>query len=341
MKTLGVLSSYVYGSDDPADSGTLRGVVEGLRAEGFERDRDYRLELSHSNELGDHRRALERWRADGVDLLFSGGTPAAAVVREVYGEARTTPLVYFGAHPIDGAHEIALDRCMGADTICVRIELPLTYSHRNFRLLGQIFPELEAVYVPFATNTVFCHPAMARAYQAALERRGPHAWLEGDEVGFASLVDLCYLIDVAYHEHPLRSAGDLAQALAGIPARGRDEPVRAAVLAFNDTFHVAGAPRTLIEHSRASGVPLVWINNAAMAERGAVADFCNDFASVARHSASFLARHLRGEIAPGHSEIEWDHEVTFSLDLGRLAELGVAPPGERVLRHFHRVHPAS
>jgi hypothetical protein len=342
MRTLGVLSSYFYGPVQPGDSGTVQGLVAGLREEGFERGRDYRLELSHTNDLEEHRAALEGWKRQGIDLIFSGGTPGAAVVREVYGEMREVPLVYFGAHPDDAGHEIGLERCMGPNTVCVRIELPLTYSHRNFRLLKQLFPELEDVYIPFARNTVFCHPEMAAKYDRALERSGPAAWLHGREVGFGSLVDLCWLIDTEYHEHPLRSAWDLEQALEQIPERRPGEPVTAAVLAFNDTYHVAGSPQTLVAFSQRSGVPLVWINNARMAEVGAVADFCNDFRSVARHSTRFIARHLRGEIPPGHQHVEWDHDVTFSLDLGRLESLGIEiPRSQRLLRHFHRILPAS
>lgn len=342
MQTVGVLSSYFYQPVEAEGSGTVRGLVEGLAAEGLVRDRDYRLRISHSNDLDDHRRALREWRDGGVDLLFSGGTPGAALVPEVFGEERSVPLVYFGAHPDDGGHEIGLDRCMGPDTICVRIELPLTYSHRNFRLLKQLFPELAHVHIPFARNTVFCHPEMAARYDRCLEERGPHAWLHGDEVGFASLTDLCFLIDAEYHEHPLRSAEGLEAALGSIPPRRPGEPVTAAVLAFNDTFHVAGSPRVLTAWSARSGVPLVWINNAEMARRGAVADFCNDFHGVARHATRFLAAHLRGEIPAGHSQVEWDHDVTFSLALDRLAALGVEVPRlERLRRHFHRLIPAE
>ncbi len=338
MKTLGILSSYFYDSADSTDSATISGLIEGLREESFELDRDYRLEISHSNDLDDHRQALRRWRDGGVDLIFSGGTPAAAVVGEVFGENRAVPLVYFGAHPDDAGHEIGLDRCMGPDTICVRIELPLTYSHRNFRLLKQLFPELRDVYVPFACNTVFCHPVMAEKYDRSLRDQGPHIWLGGDEVGFGSLGTLSWLIDAEYHEHPLRSATGLQQALEEIPTRRPDEPVTAVVLAFNDTFHVEGSPHTLVAHSKRSGVPLVWINNAEMVHHGAVADFCNEFRSVARHATRFVAAHLRGEIQRGTSHLEWDHDVTFSLNLDHLGALGIQVPRlERVTRHFHRV----
>lgn len=341
MKTLGVLSSYCYGPVDATASATVRGLVAGLSDEGLVRDRDYRLAISHSNDLERHRQVLQHWhQGEEVDLLFSGGTPGAAVVNEVFGEKRKVPLVYFGAHPIDGEHEVGLDRCMRPDTVCVRIELPLTYDHRNFRLLKQLFPELAHVYVPFARNTVFCHPEMATRYDRSLREDGPHVWLTGDAVGFVSLGDLCWLIDAEYHEHPLRTAQGLASALDRIPARRREEPVTAVVLAFNDTFHVEGAPQTLVRFSERSKVPLVWVNNAEMAHFGAVADFCNEFERVARHATRFLARHLRGEIPPGHSQMEWDHDVTFSLHLGRLRELGAEVPCvERVTRHFHRVIP--
>lgn len=338
MKTLGVLSSYFFESADPADSGTINGLVSGLDEEGFERGRDYRLKISHSNDLDDHRRALSRWGEDGVDLIFSGGTPGAAVVREVLGQDPEVPLVYFGAHPDDAGHEVGLARCMGPNTICVRIELPLIYSHRNFRLLKQLFPDLRHVYVPFARNTVFCHPEMAEKYDRSLKRHGAHAWLTGGEVGFRSLGSLCWLIDAEYHEHPLRTAKDLAFALERIPRRCPGEPVSAVVLAFNDTFHVKGSPQTLVAHCEGSRIPLVWINNAEMIRHGAVADFCNTFETVARHASRFVARHLRGEIPPGHSQIEWDHDVTFSLELCRLDALGVRVPKlGRVARHFHRV----
>jgi hypothetical protein len=219
--------------------------------------------------------------------------------------------------------------------MCVRIELPLTYSHRNFRTLRLLFPELEMVRIPFATNTVFCHPQMSQRYHAAHPSRN---WLSGDDVGYEAIGQLCWLIDADYQEHPLRDADSLSRALEAIPPRLKGEPVKEVLVAFNDTFHVPGAPQKLLNFTRSSRVPLVWVNNREMVERGAVADYCSAFETVSRHASRFVARQLQGECPRGHSEVEWNHDVTFTLNRRQMAELGISNNRvSQVERYFHQV----
>lgn len=302
-------------------------------------DRDYDLLVSHTNSLEDHEAAVRRWLADGVDLLFSGGTPMCAIIRDVLADLGVTrPVVYYGAHPIDGTHEVALARCVRPDTVCVRLELPLTYSPRNFQLLRKLFPELQRVHIPFARNTAFCHPAMAERYDHHVRTQGPHAWIAGDAVGFGSLRDLCWIIDAGYQEYPLRDAADLQLALRAIPSRSVTDPVSDVIVAFNDTYHVPRAPRVLLDHSAGSNVPLVWVNNASMVPAGAVADTCNPFVRVAEHAARYVDEFLTGAWTPGRQVVEWSHDTVFTLNRKRLGQIGV-PAGvvQRAARHFHEV----
>jgi hypothetical protein len=326
---LGVLSGYTLEPIDPFQTPTVRGLVEGLARCGRKLGEDYRLAVSHSNSLEVHEAAVRKWLAEGVDLIFSGGTPACGVLRKVLAEAgQRRPVVYWGAHPIDGSHEVAREDCLLDDTACVRIELPLTYNHRNFRILRRLFPEFSTVHIAFARTTVFCHREMAARYDRLTRERGPHAWARGDEVGFGSLRDLAWIIDADYREHPLRSAADLRAALGAIPARSPSEPIRDVMVAFNDTFHVEGAPRVLLEHSERSNVPLVWVNNRSMPSHGAAADFCNPFERVSEHAARYVDEFLSGRWVPGRRTIEWDHDTHFTLNRGRLTRLGA--PAEAV-----------
>ncbi len=336
---IGVLSSYTLDPVDAHDALAVRGLVEGLARRGRRQGEDYRLVVSHSNSLEAHAAAVRKWLAQGVDLFFSGGTPPCAVLRrELAAAGASRPVVYFGAHPIDGAHEVALEDCLQPDTACVRIELPLTYTHRNFRLLRRLFPDLATVHIPFARDTAFCHAAMGERYDRVTAERGPHAWATGDEVGFGSLRDLSWIIDASYREYPLRKATDLAEALRSVPARAAAEPIRDVIVAFNDTYHVEGSPRALLDYSERSNVPLVWVNNPSMPRHGAAADFCNPFARVAERASKYVDDFLAGRWAPGRRELEWDHDTLFTLNRGRLAQLGA--PAEAVAgaaRFFHEI----
>ncbi|KYG06596.1 hypothetical protein BE21_03120 [Sorangium cellulosum] len=333
------MSSYTLDPVDALRAPTVVGLIDGLSRCGRKQGRDYGLVAVHSNALEDLEAALQRWLRDGVDLLFSGGTPACAVIRKVLADSgQHKPVVYYGAHPIDGKHEVALEDCLRPDTVCVRIELPLTYTPRNFSILRRLFPELRKVHIPFARNTAFCHREMAERYDRFVAAHGPHGWLQGDEVGFASLRDLSWIIDADYAEHPLRSAAGLREALRAIPARSPAEPVHHVIVAFNDTYHVAGAPRVLLDRSRQSNVPVVWVNNPTMPPAGAVADFCNPFMRVAQHAARYVEEFLAGRWEEGRQTLEWSHDTHFSMNRARLIELGV--PGKNIegaARFFHEI----
>lgn len=324
---------------EPHRAPTVVGLVRELGRRGRVLGKDYDILVSHTSSLPEHEAAVRRWLADGVDLLFSGGTPTCALIRDVLSDLGTTrPVVYYGAHPVDGTHEVALDRCVKPDTVCVRIELPLTYSPRNFQLLRRLFPDLRRVHIPFARNTAFCHPAMAERYDDHVRTHGPHAWISGDAVGFASLRDLSWVIDAEYQEYPLRNAADLEQALHAIPPRWVTDPVSDVIVAFNDTYHVPGSPRVLLDYSARSNVPVFWVNNASMVPAGAAADTCNPFARVAEHAARYVAEFLSGDWEPGRQVVEWNHDTLFTLNRKRLAQLGVpASVLERAARHFHEV----
>lgn len=339
LPRIGILSSYTLEPVDAHGAPTVVGLVRELARRGRVLGKDYEILVSHTNSLQEHEAAVRKWLANGVDLLFSGGTPTCAVIRDVLSDLGTTrPVVYYGAHPIDGTHDVALARCVRPDTVCVRLELPLTYSHRNFQLLRRLFPELRRVHIPFARNTAFCHPAMAERYDDHVRTCGPHAWIAGDAVGFVSLRDLCWVIDTEYQEYPLRNAADLHQALRAIAPRSVTDPVIDVIVAFNDTYHVPGSPRVLLDYSEASNVPLVWVNNASMVPAGAVADTCNPFARVAEHAACYVDEFLSGDWEPGRQVVEWNHDTLFTLNRKRLGQLGV-PEGvlARVARHFHEV----
>jgi len=339
LPRIGILSSYTPEVVDAHSAPTVVGLVRELARRGRVLGEHYEIVVSHTNSLPEHDAAVRQWLADGVDLLFSGGTPMCAVVRDVLSDlGLTKPVVYFGAHPIDGTHEVGLARCSRPDTVCVRLELPLTYSHRNFQLVRRLFPGVRRVHIPFARNTAFCHPAMAERYDLHLRSHGPHAWITGDAVGFASLRGLCWIIDAEYQEYPLRNADDLRHALRAIPSRAVTEPVTDVIVAFNDTYHVPGAPQVILDYSAHSNVPLVWVNNASMARRGAVADTCTPFITVAAQAARYVAEFLSGDWKPGRQVVEWSHDTLFTFNRSRFRELGLSEDiADRAARHFDEV----
>jgi hypothetical protein len=336
---IGILSSYTLEPVEAKHAPAVVGLVRELGRRDHVAGKDYDLYLSHTNSLREHEAAVRRWLVDGVELLFSGGTPTCSVIRDVLSDlAVSVPVVYFGAHPIDGSHEVALERCVQPDTVCVRLELPLTYAPRNFQLLRRLFPDLKRVHIPFARNTAFCHPAMAERYDEHTRAHGPHAWMTGESVGFGSLRDLSWVIDCEYWEYPLRNVVDLQQALRAIPVRATTEPVSDVIVAFNDTYHVAGSPRALLDYSAHSNVPVFWVNNASMAAAGAVADTCNPFVKVAEHAARYVHEFLTGDWKPGRKHVEWSHETLFTLNRTRLRQIGVSEAIiARAARHFHEV----
>ena len=180
MKRLGVLTSYNYTEISPHESTNVKGLVAGLQEQGLVLNRDYQLAISHTDSLSEHAVAVERWLREGIDLVFSGGSPGAKVAREAFdATGLSVPLVYYGAHPSNLELQVGLDECLRANTACVRIELPLVYSHRNFRLLRMLFPALQRVHMPFARHTVFCHREMAKRYDRCFATKGPQVVLNG------------------------------------------------------------------------------------------------------------------------------------------------------------------
>jgi ABC-type uncharacterized transport system substrate-binding protein len=340
MKTIGTFTSYELCHSPNHPSKSVQGLIDGLAECGFRNGTHYKITMSHSNRLEDHYRTMCDWFAAGrVDILFCGGTPIAWVIRQAISKLGSqAPLIYFGAHPIDGSHEVGMTQVAGPDTVCVRMQLPLTFHYRTFRILRLLFPRLERVHIPFARNTVFCHPAMARRYDSHRTIFGPYAWIESDMVGFKSIKDLCWVIDATYREYPLHSSEELRKALNTILPRGDGEIVRDIIVAFNDTYHVEGAPATLLQFSTISRVPVVWVNNAAMARHGAIADFCNPFESVAKQAAAYVAEYLSGRWTPGRYECIWNDSIHYTLNRKTASILGIPQlRWDQVERSFHQV----
>ncbi len=340
MATIGVFSSYEPIVYPERPSRTFCGLVEGLSTRGLMPGRDVELLPMHSNDLDQHFYVAEQWLRDRrINLAFVGGTPVAWKVRQAMLSAGVSvPLVYFGAHPIDGVHEVGMHSLAGKDTVCVRMQLPLTYNHRTFRIVRTLFPQVERISIAFARNTIFCHRDMADRYDRIRRKHGSSNWAECDEVGFRSIRDLCWVIDCAYREYPLCDADEFAVALRSFRPREFGEPVRDVLISFNDVFHVKGASDALLEFADTTRIPLIWVNNSAMVRRGAVADFCNRFEATAAQTARYVVEFVRG--TRPHSEYEWvwNEDLHFTLNRTLAQQTGIPQCNWDVAaRAFHEI----
>ena len=311
-----VLSSYVYDRDDGPHTSMGRrnrwfhGFVKSV-VRGGSRLEDLDVQFDRLPDADTDVAALAaRYASAGVRLVICAGTDS--VVRWARAD-RNLATLYFGAHPENNGLEVLRrGRISG-----VRLNLPLIWSFENFKLLGRLLPQLEALYVPLNLRSEFAFPNVRTNYEL-FRSRHDGAWIEGPSsyVGHRSVQFLAERLGCRYYERPYVGLDDLKSSLEAVGGG-----TRSAVVGFNDTTLLDGAVDVVLEVTGAAGLPLFWVNNYPIIEAGGVADFSSDFERVGQALGRMALRILRDGVPPDEVPFEEDPGQRLGLNLGRCAEL--------------------
>ncbi|MFL6236014.1 MAG: hypothetical protein ACJ76N_22980 [Thermoanaerobaculia bacterium] len=325
-----VLSSYIYAGDEGPFSAMGRrnrwfhGFVAGLVHRGSSLNElalDFvQLPREEGAVEACHRECLEQ----GVRLTICAGTDSIVRWARV---CRDIPSLYFGAHPENNGLELIRQPNVAG----VRLNLPLIWSYRNFSLLGELVPGLEAVYIPVNLRSEFAFPNVRAAYEEH-RRRQAGFWIPGESgwIGHRSVQFLAERLGCRYHEGPFESVDEL---LAGL---GEARVERSAFVGFNDTVLMEHAANRFREWCAENGAALFWVNNWPIVAAGGVADFSSHFEEVGKLLAAQALAILREGRPPAEAGFEEDPGERLALNLRRCAELSLAVSGELRAR-FHTV----
>lgn len=316
-----VLSSYIYeGGEGPFSSMGRRnrwfhGFVAGLVNQGStlnDLNLDFvRLPSDAAGVEAVHRESLD----EGTELVICAGTDA--IVR--WSRAcRDIPSLYFGAHPENNGLELIRQPNVSG----VRLNLPLIWSYRNFSLLGDLIPNLRAVYIPLNLESEFAFPNVRAVYLEARGRYPERPWIPGSSgfVGHRSVHFLAERLGCDYYEGPYTSIEELMDRLHASERNGLEG---AAFVGFNDTVLMENAANRLREWCVDRGVPLFWVNNWPIIAAGGVADFSSHFEEVGRLLSTQALAILRDGRPVSEVPFEEDPGESFSLNLRRCAELSL------------------
>lgn len=315
-----VLSSYIYAGDEGPFSSMGRrnrwfhGFVAGLVREGSSLNElalDFvRLPKEPAGIEAVHRECLEQQ----VELVICAGTDAivrwARVCREI-------PSLYFGAHPENNGLEVIGQ----ANVSGVRLNLPLIWSYRTFSLLGELVPDLRAVYIPLNLESEFAFPNVRAAY-GEFRRQREGFWVPGTSgfCGHRSVQFLAERLGCDYYEGPYSSVDELLDGLGGARLRGLEG---SAFVGFNDTVLMENAANRFREWCGDNGAALFWVNNWPIIAAGGVADFSSHFEEVGRLLAGQALAILRDGRPIAEVPFSEDPGECLALNLRRCAELAL------------------
>ncbi|MCX4243003.1 type 1 periplasmic-binding domain-containing protein [Paraliomyxa miuraensis] len=254
-----------------------------------------------------------RLREQGCQLTICPGTDGAIRWSRAN---EAIPTLYFGAHPDNHGLELVHQRNFAG----VRLNLPLIWEWERFRLLTQVLPMARRLYVPLNLNSEFAFPGIRTVY--GLHRaRNESMWIPGGSpyLGYRGVYFMCQRLGIDYFEGPYTSPEELDAGLATIE-RGPES----IVLGFNDTLLMPGAPEVLFRHTRASELPLAWVNNAAIISAEGVMDFSSDFQRIGQVLAGLALMILRDGKSMDEVGYHPDPGVRSLLNTVRLEALGVS-----------------
>ena len=325
-----VLSSYIYAGDEGPFSAMGRrnrwfhGFVAGLIHQGSSLNElalDFvQLPREAAAVAAFHRECLDQ----GVQLAICAGTDSivrwARVCREI-------PSLYFGAHPENNGLELIRQPNVAG----VRLNLPLIWSYRNFSLLGELIPRLEAVYIPINLRSEFAFPNVRAGYEE-FRRRHTDFWIPGTSSwsGHRSVQFLAERLGCRYYEGPFSSVDELLAGLRAAPVE------RSAFVGFNDTVLMEHAANRFREWCTGSGAALFWVNNWPIVAAGGVADFSSHFEAVGKLLAAQALGILRDGRPAAEIGFAEDPGERLSLNLRRCAELSLAV-SDGLRARFHTV----
>ena len=157
-----VLSSYIYAVDEGPYS------AMGRRNRWFH---GFVAELvPHGVSLNDFDIEFLQLPQDGRSSGPAGNSRTAGAARHLRRHRlhrplgaglRHIPALYFGAHPENNGLELIRRPSVAG----VRLNLPLIWSYDNFSLLGELIPDMGAVYIPVNLQSEFAFPNVRAAYE--------------------------------------------------------------------------------------------------------------------------------------------------------------------------------
>lgn len=311
MNPILVLSSYGMGEGIGLRYPPVHAFVRELEHRGIPAER---VVSYHARSLREHADYLRRLSFVPA-LIYACGSSLMEVVMRYLAEmgGAPIPVVYWGSHIEDGG-QLVNARPPSPPVCGVCLPMPLYHSHRQFRVVRQLFPQLRQVYCVFSTESAFIQGERRDRYLRAREQG--HNWiLSGSELSaFPSMARLGELADVEVFEHPCTEATRASQAVREIPgatSRSRDA-VRACLICCIDCFHVEGAIEEMALAAHEVGVPFIALNLGAFTrEHGPVLSFESDLEGAARIAAAMGYEILHGGRSPG--ELRFAEHSQFLL----------------------------
>jgi hypothetical protein len=300
MTRVVALSSYGLGDDVGARYPPVREFELELERELARAGQPgVQLSAHHARSLREHAEYLRRLPFTPELVYACGSLLMEVAFRELVERgAADVPIVYWGAH-IEDAGEVINPRPRASSIGGVELPMPLYHSHRQFRLLKWLFPNLERVHCVFSVESAFVRDAQRERYRCAMES-GSGPWIPCDSAfaAFPGLAKLGDVIDVAVFEHPCVDPAGVAEAVRAIGGAAAREAsaVRACLVSCNDCMHIDGAFEQMARTAHEAGVPFVGLNMGAFtAEHGPVLSFESDLLGAARVAAGLSRALLAGE----------------------------------------------
>ncbi|KYG06595.1 hypothetical protein BE21_03115 [Sorangium cellulosum] len=304
MSRVLVLSSYGVGAGVGAHYPPVQEFERELARLGTGAD----LVVHHARSLQAHADFLRSLSVNPA-LVYACGSSVMEVAARVLDErgASGVPIVYWGSHIAD-CGELVNPRPSSPWISGVDVPMPLYHSHRHFRLLKRLFPNLEQVHCAFSMDSAFVRGARRARYERALARERANPWIpSGAELSaFPGLGRLGELIDVAVFEHPCADPERAAQAARAIPPAARRAPdaVRACLISCIDCLHIDGAVEQMARVASESGVPFIGLNfGAFLPQHGPILSFESDLIGASRLAARMAHDLLRRARRPDRERI--------------------------------------
>ena len=323
MFKIGILNSYLYPGDDASNSIRIRTFLDGLKENGYDPGDDVSVKIFNSNDQNEILEAAGRFVSEGVDIIHAVGTPNASIARQV---TDSVPVVYYGAHP----QGVGLDECQGDNVCGLEMTLPFTSNYKYFLIIRKIVPYCKKLYVPFYDGTVFCHKKMRESYHDWRGKNGDR-WIPSDDahIGYDGLAKLSEVIDLEYYEFPLSDSTNIQEMFDSI------DPSCGMLMVYNDSFYCPDAPAAFISEAWERKLPLIWNNNAAVANYGALAGLAGCLRESASITAEMCTKIFQGE-SPSHLGLVTADKTYCSYNWAAARRLGLNP-SEKLLNKFDKV----
>jgi len=282
--------------------------ANGLREGGFSIGRNACLNIVTASEIGTLRAQVLAQLTRPADLIYACGSSAMQIALD----ARVSlgvypPILYRGVHPKHAGCSLnPIPDVSGLGGI--KATIPLLEDRRQFRVLRELFPNLETIYGLFAGPGTFFDLNRSEKRQDVLVS----TWTASARCGrFPGLGKMAALIEAQFYELVYPDMEALQANLKDLPRggfNGRLGSVRAILLSCVDCHHVAGAADVIPRMCQDASVPFISLSHLDFSGRaGPLFSFENDWVEPSWFLGKWAADLLGGcRVLHGNEVIQRD-----------------------------------